>query len=181
VSRSTGILLLGAMLIMTPGTATSEKHAAPLQPAEPDRPREPTARYASLEAARDSIGALVRRCIGPLSATVHVSRDTVTFEYIYTKASARGWVFRVVLDAATECPDVAVEEALRQAGWVEHLGYMADGQDGSSMGFLCRNYFCLVEGRWDGGDPTDSTYVPSPGCQVIVTCVPRRKDDFPPP
>jgi hypothetical protein len=76
---------------------------------------------------------------------------------------------------------MAVKEALAAAGWVEDFHYGADGTDGSTSGFLSRNFFCLVEGHWDGGDDTDPSYVPVPGCEVVVTCVPRREDDVPPP
>jgi hypothetical protein len=44
---------------------------------------------------------------------------------------------------------------------------------------VSQNFFCLVEGQWDGGDDTDESYEPEPGCQVTVTCVPRRLDDAP--
>jgi hypothetical protein len=35
---------------------------------------------------------------------------------------------------------------------------------------------CRVEGRWDGGDESDSTYIPSPGEHIELTCVPRVPD-----
>jgi hypothetical protein len=152
---------------------------APPEP-EPERRPEPTATYVSLEAARDTIGAIVARCVSKADTAVHVSREAVTFEHRYLKeVTSRGWAFRILVTDTTTCPDTAIEKALEDAGWVWHAGYMADGPDGSTMGFLCKNYFCLVEGHWDGGDDSDSTYVPAPGCQVVVTCVPRREDDFP--
>jgi hypothetical protein len=74
---------------------------------------------------------------------------------------------------------VDIEKSLTDAGWVESFGYSADGTDGSSMGYLSRDYFCLVEGTWEGGDDTDESVEPPPGCKVTVTCVPRREDDTP--
>jgi hypothetical protein len=142
-------------------------------------PPEPTAAYPSLEAARDSIGAIVDRCVSPADTAIHVSRDPVSFEYLYAKATAKGWAFHVLVNDTTACPDVDIERSLTDAGWVESFGYSADGSDGSSMGYLSRGYFCLVEGTWDGGDDTDDTYEPLPGCKVTVTCVPRREDDTP--
>jgi len=142
-------------------------------------PPEPTLHYASLETARDSIGAIVSRCVGGADTAIHVSRAPVSFEYLYAKGSAKGWAFRVTVNDTTPCPDVEIEQSLADAGWVESFGYSADGTDGSTMGYLSREYFCLVEGTWDGGDDTDDTYVPVPGCKVTVTCVPRREDDIP--
>ncbi len=144
-------------------------------------PPQPTARYASLEAARDSIGAIVARCVSRADTAIHVSREPVTFDYLYVKASARGWAFHITVNDTSDCPNETVGDALTDAGWVESFGYSADGADGSNMGYVCRNFFCLVEGQWDGGDATDESYVPEPGCRVTVTCVPRREDDAPRP
>jgi hypothetical protein len=139
----------------------------------------PTVAYASLAAARDSIGAIVSKSYSHADTAIHVSREAATFEYIYAKTKASGWAFHVVV-TDTSCPFTAIQKALTAAGWVEHYGYTADGADGSNVGFVCLNFFCLVEGTWQGEDDTDPTFVPEPGCQVVVTCVPRREDDFPP-
>lgn len=139
----------------------------------------PTAAYASLTAARDSIGAIVSRSYDHADTAFHVSQEAVTFEYIYAKAETRALAFYLVV-TDTACPFMDIQRRLTAAGWVEHYGYTADGADGSNAGFLCLNFFCLVEGTWQGEDGSDSTFVPEPGCQVVVTCVPRREDDFPP-
>lgn len=162
----------GFGLILLAALGTSPAHAETWPP-------EPTVHYASLEAARDSIGAIVDRCVSRADTAIHVSRDPVSFEYLYAKATAKGWAFHVVVNDTTSCPDVDIEQRLTDAGWVESFGYSADGTDGSSMGYLSLEYFCLVEGTWDGGDDTDDTYEPLPGCKVTVTCVPRREDDTP--
>ena len=101
------------------------------------------------------------------------------FAYWYLADSVDGWAFHIAVIDTSECPDVRVERALEAAGWAPAQGYAADGDDGGAMGFVSKRYLCVVEGRWDGGDPTDSTYVPRPGCEVTVTCVPRRQDDVP--
>jgi hypothetical protein len=176
VSLQTRTILLGFALALATGGPGSSSAATEPWPPEP----KPTAQYASLEAARDSIGAMVRRCVSHADTAVHVSREAVTFEYLYAKATARGWAFHVAVNDTSSCPDESVQKALTDAGWVESFGYSADGPDGSNMGYLCRNFFCLVEGTWDGGDDSDQTYVPEPGCKVTVTCVPRREDDIPP-
>ena len=149
-----------------------------LTPPEPPRP-EPTAHYASLEAARDAIEVMLRRAVSPADTAIHFSRESVTFDYIYVKASARGLAVRVVVNDTTACPHDRLMESLRAAGWVDDWNYSADGDDGTQMGLVCRQFLCVVEGSWHGYDPTDSTYVPPPGCSVTATCVPRRLDDHP--
>ena len=135
--------------------------------------------YASLEALRDTVDLLMRGAVDLADTAVHVSRDTVTFAYWYAKAVAKGWAVRAVIHDASGCPVEALERALLARGWVMHDGYAADGPDGTTLGLASRDYLCLIEGRWDGGDDTDTTYVPAPGCTAIATCVPLRRDDRP--
>jgi hypothetical protein len=47
------------------------------------------------------------------------------------------------------------------------------------MGFVTTRHLCVVEGNWDGGDDSDPSYAPEVGCEMTVTCVPRREDDEP--
>jgi len=47
---------------------------------------------------------------------------------------------------------------------------MADGPDGTSFTAIKSDVFCLVEGRWDGGDDSDPKYVPSTRYEVVVKC-----------
>ena len=157
--------------------ASSPRETSLTAPAPP--PPEPTAHYASLEAARDAIEAMLRRTVSARDTAIHLSRKAATFDYLWVKASARGLALGVVVNDTTACPHDALMNALRAAGWVDDWNYSADGQDGTVMGFVCRQFLCVVEGRWDGGDPTDTTYVPPPGCEVTATIVPRRLDDVP--
>ena len=62
---------------------------------------------------------------------------------------------------------------LEAAGWAEDGVYSADGADGTHYAYVCREALCRVEGRWDGGDPTDSLYIPVPGGSIEIVCVPR--------
>jgi hypothetical protein len=149
-----------------------------LTPPEPPR-AEPTAHYASLEAAGDAIEAMLRGSVSRASPAFDFSREAVTFDYVYVKASARGLAVHVAVNDTTACPHDRLMESLRAAGWVDDWNYSADGPDGTVMGLVCRQFLCVVEGHWDGGDPTDTTYVPPPGCEVKATCVPRRLDDVP--
>ena len=38
---------------------------------------------------------------------------------------------------------------------------------------VCREALCVVQGSWDGGDGSDSTYMPEPGESIELLCVPR--------
>jgi hypothetical protein len=142
-------------------------------------PPQPTAEYASLGAVRDSIGALLRRVVDPADTAMHVSLAPVMFTYWYVADSTAGWAFHVVVTDTSDCPNASIEKGLVAAGWVPSYGYVADGADGGEIGYVSREYFCLIDARWDGGDDTDSTYIPAPGCEVTVTCVPRREGDEP--
>jgi hypothetical protein len=134
--------------------------------------------YASLEALRDTVERLLRGLVSAADTAVHVSRDTVTFPYWFAKAPpARGWVVKAVINDASGCPVEMLESALMARGWVMKYGYESDGADGTALGLASRDYFCLIEGRWVGGDESDTTFVPPPGCTVLATCVPRRADD----
>lgn len=57
---------------------------------------------------------------------------------------------------------------LYRLGW--RADREADGPDGTSFRIARQDVFCLVEGRWDGGDDGDPTYVPSPRYEVIASC-----------
>jgi hypothetical protein len=140
---------------------------------------QPTVDYPSFGIARDSIGAIVRRTVNPAEPAIRVNGGPVRFKYWYAADSVDGWAFHIVVTDTSECPDSRVESALQAAGWAPAYGYSADGTDGSVMGFVTKRFLCVVNGQWDGGDDSDSTYVPQPGCEVTVTCVPRREDDVP--
>jgi hypothetical protein len=140
-------------------------------------PPEPTAIYASLDAVRDTVETILRRAVSPADTAIHISREAVNFKYLYAPATASGWAFHIEVNDTSGCPQAYLERALLASGWAPHYGYQADGPDGGNMGFVSKNYLCVYEAEWDGGDDSDSTYVPAPGCKVTVTCVPRRADD----
>lgn len=140
----------------------------------------PSIEYRSLEAVRDSVLAMVRRNTPRGDTAIHVSAGPTRFKYWYLPDSASGYVVRVTVTDTTFCLVEEVARALTAAGWAPHSGYSADGTDGTVMGFETAKYVCILEGRWDGGDDSDTTYVPAPGCEMTATCVPRRKDDVMP-
>lgn len=149
-----------------------------LTPEQP--PSVPTVDYPSLEAARDTVEAIVLRGIAPGDTAVHVSRQTARFQYQYAPDTTTALAIHVVVTDTSSCPVEYVENALAAAGWAPAYGYSADGPDGTRMSYVTARFLCVIDGAWDGGDDSDSTYVPAPGCEVTVTCVPRRKDDEPP-
>ncbi len=57
-----------------------------------------------------------------------------------------------------------------ERGWLDRTLISADGPDGTVQGVRRATVTCLVEGRWDGGDDTDSTYVPSDTIEVHIAC-----------
>ena len=62
------------------------------------------------------------------------------------------------------------DSATYMAGWRADIQSEADGPDGTVFRIVKGNAFCVVEGRWDGGDDTDKKYVPSTKYEVIVQC-----------
>lgn len=168
----------GAARAVMRAFAFTQQDTIRLSPEAP--PPEPTATYPSLEAVRDTVEAMARRGVALGDTAVHVSLQAVTFQYQWVDASASGWAIHAVVTDTSACPVDYVEHALEAAGWAPRYDYGADGPDGTAMGYVTKEYFCKIEGRWDGGDDSDTTYVPAPGCEMMVTCVKRRLDDVAP-
>ncbi len=55
-------------------------------------------------------------------------------------------------------------------GWVPLYHFQADGPDGGSMAYQRGRVRCLVERGIDGGDDSDSTYVPADWFRENTTC-----------
>ncbi len=74
---------------------------APRSQAYEERSPEPTADYASLLAARDSVGTMIDRVVrvigGPAHESIRVSRAPARFKYWYAGDSANGWAYRIVV------------------------------------------------------------------------------------
>ncbi len=139
-------------------------------------PPPPTATYPSLEAVCVDVTKLMRSM--PSDSTVR--RDTV-FEY-QSGGSARGcgvhlWSHRG--DGGLSVDSLIAQ--LRRRGWSEPPGwkYQADGPDGTMYGLVSKEALCVLGGSWDGGDDSDTTYVPSDAYELMVTCVPRKLNDGP--
>jgi len=68
-------------------------------------------------------------------------------------------------------------EAMQAEGWQALLAYQADGPDGSLVGLVLGETLCIVRGSWDGGDDSDTTYVPAPGYDLEISCFRRTAAD----
>jgi len=55
-------------------------------------------------------------------------------------------------------------------GWSDRTRISADGPDGTVVGVGHRGATCVLAGRWDGGDASDTTYVPSDTVEVHFSC-----------
>jgi len=55
-------------------------------------------------------------------------------------------------------------------GWLTRTEYDADGPDGNSRTFERLRLRCQVDFSHDGGDDSDSTYVPSPAVGETTFC-----------
>ncbi len=56
------------------------------------------------------------------------------------------------------------------SGWVPLYKMSADGPDGSDLAYQKGRVRCLVEQSWDGGDDSDTTYVPADWFRERTTC-----------
>jgi len=115
--------------------------------------------------------------------TGFVGPRAITFKYLYAKAQSPGCEFVVRGSDRVSSSSLfeAMQKSFDRAGWMSmQATYAADGPDGSDLGYSREGLLCVIEGRWDGGDDSDPTVVPSPDFDVFVTCAPLRADDQPP-
>ena len=73
-------------------------------------------------------------------------------------------------------PADLIRDVLGREGWREGIAG-SDGPDGTSYVMVRGESVCLVRGRWDGGDDSDTTIVPIDVYQVIVFCSSLLADD----
>jgi hypothetical protein len=143
-------------------------------PAPPDTTHRETARGASGPTICDTMLASAKRPSATITAS---SRDTIAPDPISGKPWRPGCVFAV--SDTTDDPDggtSAVEKWLINAKWIQ-ANYGTDGPDGTMFSYAKGPRLCVVRGRWDGGDDSDTTYVPKPGYQMTVSCVTLAGED----
>ena len=158
---------------------------------------EPRVSYGSFRAAGERLTQVVRQALGACADSGHWARETTEFRYRdhlsvlqdleghpFWALEARDTLSHVpglhltLETRSARCPgEEALVAALTNAGWVEDFQYEGDGPDGTTFGFFCREALCWVGLSWDGGDDSDSTYVPRPGSSLELVCVPRPPPD----
>ena len=67
-------------------------------------------------------------------------------------------------------PTEVTHKKLQQFGWQEDIEYSADGPDGTTFAMRKDGILCFVEGRWNGGDGSDPSYVPPDDYTVTIQC-----------
>lgn len=159
---------------------------------------EPTAHYGSYRAAADSLRVLLQRTLGSWSDSASWQRTREPFHFVLHHGvrlvqPKRGDPFWDLEDVDTTivgpCLRMSyahhdsaapgydeIDAALRKSGWVIDDRYDADGPDGTRFVLLCREAMVEIEASWEGGDESDSTYVPAPGQSITLRCVPRPRE-----
>ena len=115
--------------------------------------------------ACDRVGAYWARHPG---AVLHTFDSTVTLPRSRSTTDACWVAVRIEDDVERSAGELRVP--FISAGWARLWEFQADGPDGSSAVFQLVPVRCLVEERWDGGDDSDSTYVPARWFEQRVAC-----------
>lgn len=79
------------------------------------------------------------------------------------------WV-AIRIEEDTERSEAEPRVPFISSGWARLWEFQADGPDGTSAVFQLVPVRCLVEERWDGGDDSDTTYVPARWFEQRVAC-----------
>jgi hypothetical protein len=111
---------------------------------------------------------LLRRVPGTVIRWVSV----VPFDSVWYGTTGR-WACRLAAIGRTSSAPAQVDSFvvwLKDRKWDDRTTISADGQDGTVQGVHRGEVTCLVERRWDGGDPTDTTYVPRDTLEVHFAC-----------
>jgi len=188
-----GVASLAVVLMLSGLVAANRAHAEEQAGEIANAPSQPRASYGSYTAACESLKVLVRRALGLCARSARWSRDSTDFLYhdkVLVEHTPDGkpyrWLWQrdapervpslgMTLETVSDgCPgERSISEALAAAGWAEDGGFSSDGTDGTSWAYFCREALVAVEATWDGGDDSDTTYVPKPGFSLKLTCVPR--------
>ena len=164
------------LFVFAPGPALAATTDTELLPAPP----EPTAAYGSRREACDAVREIMHAQLG-----VDVSlSDSVAYENEFVQAHRTGCELRATGKLSVR-PDTVgsrsvdgdLAAGLEAAGWADIPRYTADGPDGGSFGRRSRETLCLFRFSWDGGDDSDSTYVPSDDWEVVGHCGTREAGD----
>jgi hypothetical protein len=117
---------------------------------------------------RESLALTVRRQDGDFADSFQGTRR------LGCRLTARGSFSKLSNRAG---PIEILSQEFENRHWGHDLRYDADGPDGSDVGMRQREALCLVMGRWDGGDDSDTSSAARPPTpeedrfDVIVECV----------
>lgn len=153
-------------------------------PPEPEQEPEPKVAYASLRLACDSVEALAKR-----RHFIVTRADGVPVDFGFGGAPRTGCELKASGKFTRAAPDSAAAAAqtedepstlaggFKEAGWAYMAQYQADGPDGEVEGWRSKETTCVLRWSWDGGDDTDSTYVPSDDWDLVIGCAPWAPED----
>ncbi len=99
-------------------------------------------------------------------------QTAVSFDSVWYSTTVR-WACRVAAVGHTRDSWLSVDtimKGFKQRGWNDQTQIAADGPDGTVQGVHHAGVTCVIEGRWDGGDDSDTTYVPNDTIEVHVAC-----------
>jgi len=143
-------------------------------PPQPVPQPAPTVGYPSLAAACEAVqGVLLQRLGVPIGRT-----DSTVFENEFGDGRRTGCElkatgsFKAVEVKAGKSLDGSVSDTLSALGWAPLTHYSADGPDGTAWAMRSRETVCVFSWTWDGGDDSDSTYVPSDDWDEVTHCTP---------
>jgi hypothetical protein len=152
-------------------------------PPEPEAEPEPTVAYQSLRAACDSVEALAKRQHLPVAR-----RDSVAVDFGFGGSTRAGCELKATGRFAPAGPPDSTSlvkdepstlaDQFKKAGWAYMAQYQADGPDGEAEGWRSKESTCVVRWSWDGGDDSDTTYVPSDDFDVAIGCAPWTPEDL---
>lgn len=166
------------VMVFAPGVTVTQA------PPEPEREPEPTLAYPSLRTACDSVEALAKRRQFPVAR-----KDGVPVDFGFGGPPRTGCELKATgRFAPTGPPDSTglvkdepstLVDGFKEAGWAYMAQYQADGPDGEAEGWRSKETTCVVRWSWDGGDDSDSTYVPSDDWDLVISCAPWVPEDSP--
>jgi len=84
------------------------------------------------------------------------------------------WACRVVAAGHTSTSALSVDTLMatfRMRGWSDRVMISADGPDGTVQAVHRAGVTCIVQGRWEGGDDSDTTAVVSDTIEVRLACM----------
>ncbi len=189
-ARRLAAALLGAALIACGGGSagktaadTTAARPAALQPeSAAPVPATPAAAAMPLNVAPEAraVCAAVARFWGKFDSTQVRQTDSTTAPYASDTTVAACVVLTYQehgnrTDAPVDTAAQRLEYALALVrgagqGWVPLYRFQADGPDGGSMAYQRGRVRCLVERGVDGGDDSDTTYVPADWFKEQTTC-----------